>query len=88
MFKLIDADDWCKVMTMDLSQKIIIMEKTYVCVQNKFVHIVEESDYFVSFMYCGIYSILITYEYDLEYWIDKINTIFGDLLMEKQRFDL
>jgi hypothetical protein len=39
-------------------------------------------------MYCGIYSILITYEYDLEYWIDKINTIFGDLLMEKQRLDL
>jgi hypothetical protein len=36
--------------------------------ENKFVHIVEEcSDYFVSFMYCGIYSILITYEYDLEY---------------------
>lgn len=61
----------------------------YFCVQNKFVHIVEESsDYFVSFMYCGIYSILITYEYDLEYWIDKINTIFEDLLMEKQRLDL
>ena len=55
----------------------------YFCVQNNsFVH-EEESTAEFSFMYYGIYSILITYEYDLKYWLDQINTRTGNLLMGK-----